>query len=75
MVDKWAVNHVENPASGDSDLVETQEGMVQMEKTTTYKYLGYMISSRGGNLVNINETRRVSSMSNSNLYCKLKDAE
>ena len=60
MVDKWAVTHVENPASGDSDLVETYEGLVEMEKTTTYKYLGFMISSRGDNLVNINEMRNKS---------------
>ena len=60
MVDKWAVTHVENPASGDSDLVDTYEGLVEMEKTTTYKYLGFMISSRGDNLVNINEMRNKS---------------
>ena len=60
MVDKWAVKHVENPASGNSDLVVTYEGLVQMEKTKTYKYLGFMISSRGDNLVNINEMKNKS---------------
>ena len=57
MVDKWAGQHIENSASGNSDLVETYKGLVQIEKTGTYKYLGFMISSRGDNLVNINEMK------------------
>ena len=57
VVDKSAVKHVENSASGNSDLVETYKGLVQIEKTGTYKYLGFMISSRGDNLVNINEMK------------------
>ena len=59
MVDKWVVKHVENPASGKSDLVETYEGLVQIEKTKTYKYPGFMISRRGDNLVNIMKNKSI----------------
>ena len=59
MVDKWVVKHVENPAYGKSDLVETYEGLVQIEKTKTYKYPGFMISRRGDNLVNIMKNKSI----------------
>ena len=53
MVDKWDVQHVDNPATGDSDIQETYSGQVPIDKTDKQKYLGFMISSKGDNMVNI----------------------
>ena len=39
-VDNWKVIHKENPVTGDKDLFETYEGLVEMEKTDEQKYLG-----------------------------------
>jgi hypothetical protein len=53
-VDNWEVGHVDNSVTGDSDLVETFKGLVNIGKTDNQKYLGFTISSRGDNMVNIN---------------------
>ena len=55
MVDKWSVTHVDNPNTGEIDLVETYEGLVPIEETTKKKYLGFIISSKGKNMENINK--------------------
>ena len=52
-VDTWEVGHVDNSVTGDSDLVETFKGLVNIGKTENHKYLGFTISSRGDNMVNI----------------------
>ena len=36
------------------------DGKVQMEKTESYKHLGFMISSKGDNMVNIREVKNKS---------------
>ena len=41
-VDKWNVKHVENIETGDSDLIETYEGNVEIEKTEIQKYLEFV---------------------------------
>ena len=60
MVDKWDVQHVDNPATGDSDIQETYSGQVPIDKTDKQKYLGFMISSKGDNMVNIKEMKNKS---------------
>ena len=52
-VDNWTTKHVENKTTGGHDLIETYEGKIEMEKTDEYKYLGFMISSNGNDMVNI----------------------
>ena len=59
-VDNWKVIHKENPVTGDKDLFQTYEGLVEMEKTDEQKYLGFVISSKGNNMVNIKEMKRKS---------------
>jgi hypothetical protein len=41
-------------STGESDLVETFKGLVSIDKTDNQKYLGFTISSKGDNMVNIN---------------------
>ena len=60
MVDKWSVTHVDNPNTGEIDLVETYEGLVPIEETTKKKYLGFIISSKGNNMENINQMKNKS---------------
>ena len=52
-VDKWKVQHIENHKTRNSDLIETYEGRVEIEKTEKQKYLGFVLSSTGNNMVNI----------------------
>ena len=60
MVNKWKVTHVDNPNTGESDLVETYEGLVSIGQTTKQKYLGFIISSKGNNMDNINQMKNKS---------------
>ena len=52
-VDSWSVSYHDNVETGDLDLIETFNGPVVMEKTTSQKYLGFVLSSTGDNMVNI----------------------
>jgi hypothetical protein len=52
-VDKWTVEHKENLETGDTDLVETYSGQVEIGKCQEQKYLGFILSSSGDNMVNI----------------------
>ena len=53
IVDSWTVRYEDNIQTGDMDLVETFNGQVVMENTTSQKYLGFVLSSTGDNMVNI----------------------
>ena len=59
-MDNWTTKHVENKTTGGHDLIETYEGKKEMEKTDEYKYLGFMISSSGNNMVNIRKLKNKS---------------
>ena len=59
-VDNWNTKHVENKTTGGHDLVETYEGKIEMEKTDEYKYLGFIISCSGNNMVNIRKVKNKS---------------
>ena len=59
-VDNWKVEHVDNPETKESDLVETYEGLVSIGKTEKHKYLGFMISNTGDNMANITEIKNKS---------------
>ena len=59
-VDSWKVEHEDNPVTGESELVETYEGLVTIGQAAKYKYLGFMISSSGDNMENIIEMKKKS---------------
>ena len=60
LVDKWSVEHKDNPATGDTDLVETYSGQVEIGRSNEQKYLGFILSSSGNNLANIRSLRNKS---------------
>ena len=60
LVDSWKVSHVDNPSTGHNELVETYEGMEYIQETEKQKYLGFILSSSGDNMANINEMKNKS---------------
>ena len=59
-VDMWSVNYTHNTVTGKNTLVEKYDGQVEMEHTNTHKYLGFVLSDTGDNLVNICEMKKKS---------------
>ena len=51
-IDHWKTEHQLNKRTGEYD------GKVKMEITDFYKYLGFMISNKGDNMVNIKEMKK-----------------
>ena len=56
-VDSWTVSYQENMKTGDLELSEVYYGRVIMEKATSQKYLGFVLSSTGDNMVNISHMK------------------
>jgi hypothetical protein len=52
-VGSWCVDYVDNRNTGDYDLIERYDGQVTIEKNDKSKYLGFVISDTGDNMVNI----------------------
>ena len=73
MVDSWKVRHVDKPTTGSNELVETYEGMEVIKKTDKQKYLGFILSSRGDNMANINEMKNKSIWIKRKIFSKLRD--
>ena len=59
-VDSWKVTVEDNLETGETDFLETYEGQISIGKTDKTKYLGFTISNRGDNLVNITELKNKS---------------
>ena len=70
-VDNWSVEHVENPATGDTELVETYTGQVQIGQTTEQRYLGFILSSSGDNMANIRALQKKSIGTIKKIFTKL----
>ena len=60
MVDKWSVSYTENVTTGKDDLKEIYCGMTEVEKTDNQTYLGFVLSNKGDNMVNIREMKNKS---------------
>ena len=54
-VDNWIITHTENMKTRELKLVETYEGKIFIDKTEKQKYLGFHLSSRGDNMINIQQ--------------------
>ena len=70
-VDKWTVEHQDNLVTGDTDLVETFAGQVEMAVTKEQKYLGFILSSSGDNMANIGMLKRKSIGTIKRIFTKL----
>ena len=56
----WNVTHVDNPVTGVSELEERFQGLVNIEYTDNQKYLGFTLSNKNNNMININEMKKKS---------------
>ena len=72
-VDSWKVRHVTDPATGDSHLVESYDGLQLMEKAIKQKYLGFTLSATGDNMANINEMKKKAIWIKKKIFSKLND--
>ena len=70
-VDKWSVEHLVNNETGDTDLVESYCGLMEIERTNEQKYLGFVLSSSGNNMVNIRSLQRKSIGTIRKIFSKL----
>ena len=52
-VDNWSEKYVQEKKVGEIELEEKYEGKVKIEEVTEQKYLGFVLSSTGNNLANI----------------------
>ena len=57
-VDKWKVTHRDVPGKEGDELVEEYEGEVPIERVEEQKYLGFVLSDKGNNMVNINHMKK-----------------
>ena len=71
-VDKWDVVHTEDRVTGDTTLVETYAGQVEIGKCSDQKYLGFTLSNLGDNMVNIRALRNKSIGTIRKIFTKLK---
>ena len=71
LVDNWKVKHKDNEITGESDLIETFEGLVTIDKTANQKYLGFTISCKGDNMVNISAMKNKSIWINRKIFSRL----
>ena len=60
VVDKWDVKYKEDTNTGEEEIVETFQGQIPIGKTTEQKYLGFVLSSNGHNMANINALKKKS---------------
>ena len=72
VVDSWSVEYEDNLNTGDYDLVETHMGQVNIEETDKHKYLGFVISSTGNNMININSMKAKSIGITRQIFNRLK---
>ena len=60
MVDNWKIEYEDNSSTGEADLVETYAGQISIKKTDEQEYLGFVLSSKGDNMANINQIKKKS---------------
>ena len=59
-VDNWVITHNEDMKTRELRLVETYEGKIMIDKTEKQKYLGFHLSSKGDNMINIKQLKNKS---------------
>ena len=53
-VDKWEIEHKDDIKSGKEIFFENHVGQVPIESAEEQKYMGFVLSSKGSNMANIN---------------------
>ena len=57
-VDKWKVTHEDVPGESTDEIVEIYEGEVTIDRVEEQRYLGFVLSNTGNNMVNINHIKK-----------------
>ena len=70
-VDKWKAVHNDESEPGEDTLVDIYEGQVPIEKSDEQKYLGFVLSSKGNNMVNISHVKKKSKGTIRRIFDKL----
>ena len=71
-VDKWSSTHRDIPDLGTDELVDSYEGVISIDKTDEQKYLGFVLSNKGNNMVNINHMKEKSKGIIRRIFSKLE---
>ena len=71
-VDKWQVKYEESD-TGEEVLEETYVGQTPIEETEEQRYLGFVLSSKGNNMVNINHMKKKSKGIIRRIFSKLEN--
>ena len=71
-VDKWSSTHRDIPELGTDELVDSYEGVISIDKTDEQKYLGFVLSNKGNNMVNINHMKEKSKGIIRRIFSKLE---
>ena len=66
VVDTWTIGY-----DAEDDIIESYSGQKAIGKTDQYKYLGFMISNKGDNMVNITQMKQKSIGVIRNIFKKL----
>ena len=59
LVDNWIVKYQVNQ-NGEAEIEEKYGGQILIDRTIEQKYLGFVISSKGDNMANINQLKKKS---------------
>ena len=73
MVVNWKVQYVNDPITDSCELKETYAGLELIQKTEEQKYLGFVLSCRGDNMVNIKAMKIKSIWIIRQIFSKLND--
>ena len=57
-VDKWKVTHEDVPGKSTDEIMEIYEGEVTIDRVEEQRYLGFVLSNTGNNMVNINHIKK-----------------
>ena len=56
LVDNWIVKYQDNQ-NGEAEIEEKYGGQIPIDRTIEQTYLGFVISSKGDNMANINQLK------------------
>ena len=60
LVDNWNTKHMKNKNTGEIELVEEYDGRIQLEQVDKQKYLGFILSCKGDNMIDIQNLKNKS---------------
>ena len=71
-VDNWIITHSENLNTRELKIIESYEGKINIDKTEKQKYLGFHLSSKGDNMINIKQLKNKSIGTMRKIFTKLE---